>query len=124
MQNIIYNLILNLLKNVFTAGPVPSSSSSAPATAAPATAAPATAAPATAAPTNAAPTNAAPQTAAPATAAPTTAAVVTVMVSFRSRLSTFTSDLMDSSSEAFKSRSTMIKGQVSLALRIKSAGSH
>ncbi|XP_056883907.1 interphotoreceptor matrix proteoglycan 2-like [Takifugu flavidus] len=42
----------------------------------------------------------------------TTSAAVTISVSFRSRLSTFSSDLQDTSSEAFKSRASMIKSQL------------
>ncbi|XP_029311133.1 salivary glue protein Sgs-3-like [Cottoperca gobio] len=84
----------------------------APTTAAPTTAAPTTAAPTTAAPTIAAPTTAAPTTAAATTAAPTTIALITSRVTFRSVESTFTSDLLNPSSEAFKARATMINEQL------------
>lgn len=102
----------------------------APATAAPVTAALVTAAPATAAPVTATPAapataahaTAAPVTAAPATTPPTTVALVTQRVTFRSVEATFTSDLLNPSSEAFQNRASLIKTQVSLNLTIKSTG--
>lgn len=73
--------------------------------------------------TTAAPTSADPTTPAPSanytTVAPTTIALTTRRVTFRSLLNTFTSDFLDLSSAAFRNRASMIKGQVSLTLRIK-----
>ncbi|XP_069544809.1 mucin-1-like [Brachyistius frenatus] len=91
--------------------------SAAPATAATASAAPATAATASAAPATAATASAAPATAAPASsapvpAAPTTVAITVTVVTFRSVLDTFTTDLLIPSSAAFKSRALMIKNQL------------
>ncbi|XP_078020559.1 uncharacterized protein LOC144459785 [Epinephelus lanceolatus] len=83
-----------------------------PATVAPTTSAPTTAAPTTAAPTTAATTTAAPTTSPPTTAATTTVALITIRVTFRSLQSTFTSDLLNPSSTAFKQRAAMIKGQL------------
>ncbi|XP_069375320.1 putative mediator of RNA polymerase II transcription subunit 24 [Paralichthys olivaceus] len=59
--------------------------------------------------TTAPPATAAPTTAPPATAPPV---VTTKTVVFRSRLDTFTSDLLDSSTDAFKSRALNIKSQL------------
>nr|XP_033466038.1 mucin-5AC-like [Epinephelus lanceolatus] len=79
-----------------------------PTTAAPTTAAPTTAAPTTAAPTTATPTTAAPTTATPTTAAPTTVAPTTAAAQPRYSLSvdmageTFSEDLNDRNSPAFK----------------------
>ena len=113
--------------SVFTAGPV-SAITTAPTTAKPKTAAPTTAKPKTAAPTTAKPKTAAPTTAKPKTAAPTTArpattaattiALITKRVTFRSVQDTFTNDLLNPSSAAYKGRATIINTQVSLPLNI------
>ncbi|KAL3046449.1 hypothetical protein OYC64_004450 [Pagothenia borchgrevinki] len=76
------------------------------------TTAPTTAKPKTAAPTTAKPKTAAPTTARPATAAPTTIALITKRVTFRSVQATFTNDLLNPSSAAYKARATMIKDQL------------
>ncbi|XP_041636068.1 uncharacterized threonine-rich GPI-anchored glycoprotein PJ4664.02-like [Cheilinus undulatus] len=62
--------------------------------------------------TTVAPTTVAPTTAAPTTVAPTTTAVVNRNVTFRSVQSTFTNDLLNSSSTAFQNRTALIKGQI------------
>ncbi|KAL7374772.1 hypothetical protein ABVT39_006818 [Epinephelus coioides] len=64
------------------------------------------------APTTAATTTAAPTTSPPTTAATTTVALITIRVTFRSLQSTFTTDLLNPSSTAFKQRAAMIKGQL------------
>ena len=87
--------------SVFTASPVSAI-----------TTAPTTAKPKTAAPTTAKPKTAAPTTARPATTAPTTIALITKRVTFRSVQNTFTIDLLNPSSAAYKARATMIKDQV------------
>ncbi|XP_023286991.1 mucin-5AC-like [Seriola lalandi dorsalis] len=84
----------------------------APTTSNPSTAVPTTSNPSTAAPTTSNPSTAAPTTSNPSTAAPTTAALTTRRVTFRSLLTTFTSDLLDTSSAAFTNRASMIKGQL------------
>ncbi|XP_034082150.1 uncharacterized protein LOC117552681 [Gymnodraco acuticeps] len=66
----------------------------------------------TTAPTTAKPKTAAPITARPATAAPTTIALITKRVTFRSVLDTFTNDLLNPSSAAYKGRATMINTQL------------
>ncbi|XP_023286990.1 salivary glue protein Sgs-3-like [Seriola lalandi dorsalis] len=99
--------------NLTTAAPTTSNpSTAAPITSNPSTAAPTTSNPSTAAPTTSNPSTAAPTTSKPSTAAPTTAALTTRRVTFRSLLTTFTSDLLDTSSAAFTNRASMIKGQL------------
>ncbi|XP_070786326.1 transcription initiation factor TFIID subunit 12-like [Enoplosus armatus] len=66
----------------------------------------------TVAPTTVAPATAKPTTAKPTTAAATTVALITRSVTFRSLQSTFTSDLLNSSSAAFRNRASMIKTQL------------
>lgn len=83
-------------KNIFTAGPMPSTTESATSTTPSATVS----------------TTAALTTTETISPSATTTLVTTIRVSFRSRLSTFTSDLEDQSSEAFKNRATMITTQV------------
>ncbi|XP_034082224.1 cell wall protein RTB1-like [Gymnodraco acuticeps] len=62
--------------------------------------------------TTVAPTTAAPTTARPATAAPTTIALITKRVTFRSVQDTFTNELLNPSSAAYKARATMINTQL------------
>ncbi|GLD72697.1 cell wall protein DAN4-like protein, partial [Lates japonicus] len=62
--------------------------------------------------TTTAPTSTSSTTATSTTAAPTTLALTTRRVVFRSVLDTFTSDLANPSSAAFKNRASMIKGQL------------
>ncbi|XP_039648975.1 salivary glue protein Sgs-3-like [Perca fluviatilis] len=88
------------------------STTAAPTTAAPTTAAPTTTISTTAAPTTTVSTTAAPTTTVSTTAAPTTVALTTARVSFRSVKETFTTDLLNPSSAAFKNRAAIIKGQL------------
>ncbi|XP_034712267.1 uncharacterized protein LOC117934599 isoform X1 [Etheostoma cragini] len=66
----------------------------------------------TTAPTTAASTTAAPSTTVSTTAASTTVALTIARVSFRSVQSTFTDDLLNPSSTAFKNREALITGQL------------
>ncbi|XP_039677399.1 salivary glue protein Sgs-3-like [Perca fluviatilis] len=101
-----FNVSINPASIKVLEGPVPAT------TTAPTTAAPTTATATSTSLTTGISTTASPTTAAPITAAPTTAAPTTARVSFRSVQSTFTNDLLNPSSTAFKNRAAMIKGQL------------
>ncbi|KAA8578164.1 hypothetical protein FQN60_006080, partial [Etheostoma spectabile] len=87
---------------------------SAPTTATTTTVAPTTATATTALLTTGISTAAATAIALPMTVSPTTAASTIARVSFRSVYSTFTNELLNPSSTAFKNRAAMIKGQLEL----------
>ncbi|XP_047192259.1 mucin-2-like [Scophthalmus maximus] len=107
-SNNTFNVTINTGTIQVIASPVGSTN----ATAATTTAVPITAAPATAAPATVAPATAVPATVTPATAAPAPVELTTRLVVFRSVLDTFTDDLLDTSSAAFKSRASNIKRQL------------
>ncbi|XP_018546056.1 gamete and mating-type specific protein A-like [Lates calcarifer] len=103
---------LSLLTTTTAAPATANSTTANSTTASSTTAAPTTSKSTTAAPTTSKSTTAAPTTSKSTTAAPTTLALTTRRVVFRSVLDTFTSDLANPSSAAFKNRASMIKGQL------------
>ncbi|XP_032364307.1 cell wall protein DAN4 [Etheostoma spectabile] len=126
--NSTFNVSINPDSVKVLEGPVPGTTTG-PTTAAPMTATTTTSAPTTATTTTVAPTTATATTALlttgistaaataialPMTVSPTTAASTIARVSFRSVYSTFTNELLNPSSTAFKNRAAMIKGQLEL----------
>ncbi|XP_071315248.1 mucin-1-like [Trachinotus anak] len=109
----VFNVTINPSTIQVLASPVSNAATTvAPTTANPTTVAPTSSNPTTAAPTTLNPTTAASTTVATTTVAPTTIALTTRRVTFRSLLNTFTSDLLDTSSAAFRNRASMIKRQL------------
>ncbi|XP_029311152.1 interphotoreceptor matrix proteoglycan 1-like [Cottoperca gobio] len=99
----IISIFVILIAHITTSSMTAGTTTTAPTTAAPTTAAPTTAAPTTVQP-------AAPTTAPPA--APTTITLIRSRLTFRSVRATFTSDLMNPMTAAYKARAAMLKEQI------------